>query len=156
MHIYIYIYIYIYNTINCFETALKNLGKWRQSDTKKENPFQTFLQISHKNFEILLLSYNVPHFVPRRLTKNFLYNKKSCKKFVPILIVCKRWRHSQKIKTDITFDLEVIFFKCHIFWRCFGWKNKITCLFCRTVPLYNKSKERERTFPKNFFIRNIF
>ena len=57
------------------------------------------------------------------------------KKFVPILIVCQRWRHSEKAITDITFDLDVIlisgffFKKSHVFWRCFSWKNKITCFF---------------------------
>ena len=55
----------------------------------------------------------------RRSTKNlpaypdvrsllFLCNKKWHKKFAPILIVCQRWRHSQKTQTGITFDLDVI------------------------------------------------
>ena len=73
----------------------------------------------------------------------FLYNRKSRKKFVPFLIVCKRWRHSQKIKTDITFDLEVIFFKCHIFWRSFGWKKITFCSGDKYRFKMSQKKEKE-------------
>ena len=97
--------------------ALKFLwGIW-ESDVKEGPPFHTFLHIFYKTFTILL------------------YNKKLHKKFDS----CQRWRHSEKTKTGITFDLEAIlicgFFKSHIFWSCFSWKNKITCFFWSAVPL---------------------
>ena len=96
---------------NCFE----NLGKWRQRGTL----FHTFLQIFYKSFKILVLSYNLSHFLPifkKILTKNFprcnslfLCNKELHKKFAPILKVCQRRHQSEKTKIGIIFDLDVIF-----------------------------------------------
>ena len=63
----------------------------------------------------------------------------SHKKFAPIIIVCQRWRHSEKTETSLAFYLDAIltcgFFKSHIFWMCFSSKNKTTCFFGSAVPL---------------------
>ena len=93
--------------ICCFETALKN---W-ESDVKEGEgpPFCTFLQIFYENFRILVLSYNLPHFFtyiqedwrktcPDIRSLLFLCNKDLHTRLTPILIVCQRWRHSEKTK----------------------------------------------------------
>ena len=133
--------------------ALKVLWRIWESDVNKVASFHTFFQIFYKKFKILVLNCKLSHLYQfsRRSTKNlptcpdvrsllFLSNKKWHKKFAPILIVCQRWRHSWKTQTGITFDLDMIltwgdFFKSHIFWRCFSWKNKITYFFWSAVPL---------------------
>ena len=130
----------------CFETALKILGKLPQ----RGSPFHTFLQIFYKNFKILVSSYNRSHFVSifKKIDKKtcpdtrkllFLYNKELHKKFSPILIVCQRWRHSQKTKNGATFDLVVIltcrFFLKSYFLKVFQLKKQNYMLFveCSTA-----------------------
>ena len=96
---------------------------WRiwENHVNKGAPFHTFFQIFYENFKVLVLSYNCFHFVsifkkidaklahlPDVRSLLFLCYKKWCNKFAPILIVYQRWRHSQKTKTGITFDLDVI------------------------------------------------
>ena len=118
---------------------------WRiwKNDVEEEPPLHTFLKIFYKTFKILVLSYNLSHFVPiynedwqkscsdiRSLL--FLCNEELRKKFAAILIVCQRWRHKEK-ETGINFVLDVIltgvFFKSYIFWRCF------TYFFWSAIPL---------------------
>ena len=78
----------------CFETALKI---W-ESDVKQGPPFHTFLQLFYKKFKILVLRYNLSHFVPifQKIDEKlgpdvrdllFLCNEEFHKKFAPILIV---------------------------------------------------------------------
>ena len=127
--------------------ALKNLGKWPQRGALISIPSSQYFT---KKIKILALSYNLLHFVPifKEIEKKtfpdvrsllFLCNKELHKKFAPILIVCQRWRHDEKTKTCITFDLDVIltcgFFKSYICWRCASWENKITCFFWIVVLL---------------------
>ena len=116
--------------IYCFETALKNLGKWRQTG----HPFYTFLQIFYKNVRILLVSYSLFHFAPifRRLTKTlpkirlFLRNKE-----MHAQLKNENW-HNSWSRSD--FDLR-FFLKSHVFCRCSNWKNKITSFFWNAVLL---------------------
>ena len=42
--------------------TLKLLWRSWESDVKEGAPFPIFLQIFYKSFEILMLSYNLPHF----------------------------------------------------------------------------------------------
>ena len=44
--------------------ALKLLSRIWESDVKKETLFHIFLHIFYKNFKILVLRYNLSHFVP--------------------------------------------------------------------------------------------
>ena len=97
--------------------ALKLFWRIWKNDAKKGPPFHTFLQLFCNNFKTLVLSYNLPHFLPifKKTDENpdirsilFQCNKELHKKFAPILIVCQRWNHSQKTKTSIIFDLDVI------------------------------------------------
>ena len=44
--------------------ALKLLWRIWESDIKEAPPFHTFLHIFYKTFKILVLSYNLSHFVP--------------------------------------------------------------------------------------------
>ena len=101
--------------------ALKLLWRIWESDVNKGAPFPTFFQIFYKKFKILVLNCNLSHFVSifkkiheklahlsRCQSLLFLCYKKWHKKFAPILIVCQRWRQSQKTQTGITFDLDVI------------------------------------------------
>ena len=44
--------------------ALKLLWRIWESNMKERPPFHTFLQIIYKSFKILVLSYNLFHFVP--------------------------------------------------------------------------------------------
>ena len=106
---------------------MQNLGKRPQRRGPDSTPSSKYFAKK----KILLLSYNLPHFVPffKEIDKKtcpdvrsllFLWNKELHKKFAPILIVCQRWRHSEKKQTCTTF------FECHICWKCFSWENKIT------------------------------
>ena len=102
--------------IYCFETAFKNLGKLRQRGAPRLTlSFKYFTKIKQKN---LVLSYDLSHFVisfqkywretcPDIRSLLHLCNKELHKKFAPILIVYQRWRHNEKTKTDISFDLDV-------------------------------------------------
>ena len=45
-------------------SALKLLQRIWESDVKEGPPFHTFLKIFYKNFKILVLCYNLSHFVP--------------------------------------------------------------------------------------------
>ena len=131
--------------------ALKLLWRIWEKDVKEGEgpPFRTFLQIFYKNFRILVLSYNLPHFFtyiqedwrktcPDIRSLLFLCNKDLHTRLTPIFIVCQRWRHSEKTKIGITFDRDFIlscsFFKSY-FLRYFSWKNKITCFFWSTALL---------------------
>ena len=96
--------------IYCFETALKNLGKWRQTG----HPFYIFLQIFYKSFRILLVSYSLFHFAPifRRLTKTlpksrlFLRNKE-----MHAQLKNENWHNSwSRSDFDLRFFLKVMFF----------------------------------------------
>ena len=44
--------------------ALKLFWRIWESNVKEKPPFNTFLQMFHKNFKILASSYNISHFVP--------------------------------------------------------------------------------------------
>ena len=101
----------------------------------------------------------------------FLCKKQLHKKFAPILVVCQRWRHSEKKKKKNWHgfwsrrDFELQFFKkIHVFWRCFSWKSKITYVFWIAVPLqrglsYSLSTDFQICFPayptekKNKYLR---
>ena len=112
--------------------ALKLLWRIWEKDVKEGEgpPFRTFLQIFYKNFRILVLSYNLPHFFtyiqedwrktcPDIRSLLFLCNKDLHTRLTPIMIVCQRWRHSEKTKIGIIFDQDFIltcsFFKIHFF-----------------------------------------
>ena len=113
--------------------CLKNSVKWRQ----RGPPFHTFLQIFYKNVKILVLSYNLSHVVANfqkdwqktcpYISLLCLCNNELHKKFGPILIACQRWSHSEKRKTSITFDLDMIL-TCGVF-------LKVT--FCKGVSVKN-------------------
>ena len=65
-------------------------------------------------------------------------NEELQKKFVITLIVYQRWCHSEKTKTGITFDLDVIltfFFNVIFFEGVLVEKLKFTCFFWSAVPL---------------------
>ena len=46
--------------IPCLEIAFKNFKKWRQ----RKSSFHCLLQIFYRNYKILVLSYNLSHYVP--------------------------------------------------------------------------------------------
>ena len=85
--------------------ALKLLWRIWGNGVKEGPLLHTFLQIIYKTFKTLVLSYNISHFVrtSKRLKKNcpdirsllFLCNEELRKSFDSILIVCRRWHHSE-------------------------------------------------------------
>ena len=82
-------------------------------------------QVKKHVHKILVLSYNLFHFPEdwRRTcpdTRNllFLCSKEFHNKFATVLMICERWSHSEKTKTGIAFDAEMIF-TCRLFQKSY-------------------------------------
>ena len=87
--------------------ALKLPWKIWENDVKEGTPFHTFLRIFFKN----LKKFNV------KLCFSF------CTTFLTlVLIVSKRWHHSDKTKTGIAFDLQVIL-TCEVFLKAISFED---------------------------------
>ena len=118
------IFYYCLVVVCCFETTLKNLGKWGQRGASVSHLPLNILQKFQK-FSFKLLSFSFCSNFQEDWWETcadirsllFLCNKELQKKFYPILMVCQRWCHSEKTKTGIAFDLDVIFSVCMWFLR---------------------------------------
>ena len=112
--------------------ALKLPWKIWENDVKEGTPFHTFLRIFFKNlkkFNVKLcfsfcttFQEDLRQTCPDIRSLLFLYNKELHKKFTLVLIVSKRWHHSDKTKTGIAFDLQVIL-TCGVFLKAISFED---------------------------------
>ena len=142
--------IFLFTFGKCNKDCRNLAPSWPNFNFKEGPTFHTFLQIFYKKFKILVLGYDlvlILYQFSRRLKKIlplykeslFLYNKDSNKKIARILIIYQRWSHSDKTKTDVAFDLDIIltgsfFKKSHIFEL--SWVEKIKLYAFSEVQYY--------------------